>query len=149
MVSLKNPRTVQAGSVLESVDCEQLMNVKLETSGGRLDGLKWATALLLLGGAIGAFYVYSDESLLLRVVGLLAVAGISVALILQTEKGRAAWIFAQESRTEVRKVVWPTRNETAQTTLIVVLMVTVVAIFLWLLDMLLAWIVKSVIGMGG
>ncbi len=149
MVSLKNPRMVQAGSVLESVDCEQLMNVKLETSGGRLDGLKWATALLLLGGAIGAFYVYSDESLLLRVVGLLAVAGISVALILQTEKGRAAWIFAQESRTEVRKVVWPTRNETAQTTLIVVLMVTVVAIFLWLLDMLLAWIVKSVIGMGG
>ncbi len=149
MVSLKNPRMAQAGSVLESVDCEQLMNVKLETSGGRLDGLKWATALLLLGGAIGAFYVYSDESLLLRVVGLLAVAGISVALILQTEKGRAAWIFAQESRTEVRKVVWPTRNETAQTTLIVVLMVTVVAIFLWLLDMLLAWIVKSVIGMGG
>ena len=149
MVSLKNPRMVQAGSVLESVDCEQLMNVKLETSGGRLDGLKWAMALLLLGGAIGAFYVYSDESLLLRVVGLLAVAGISVALILQTEKGRAAWIFAQESRTEVRKVVWPTRNETAQTTLIVVLMVTVVAIFLWLLDMLLAWIVKSVIGMGG
>ncbi len=149
MVSLKNPRMVQAGSVLESVDCEQSMNVKLETSGGRLDGLKWATALLLLGGAIGAFYVYSDESLLLRVVGLLAVAGISVALILQTEKGRAAWIFAQESRTEVRKVVWPTRSETAQTTLIVVLMVTVVAIFLWLLDMLLAWIVKSVIGMGG
>ena len=125
------------------------MNVKLETSSGRLDGLKWTTALLLLGGAIGAFYIYSDESLLLRVAGLLAVAGISAALILQTDRGRAAWAFAQESRTEVRKVVWPTRAETVQTTLVVFLMVTVVAVFLWLLDMLLAWIVKSLIGMGG
>ena len=109
---------------------------------------EWTVALTLLGGAIAAFYVYSDQSLLLRVVGLLAVAGISVTLILFTAKGRSAWDFMQESRTEVRKVVWPTRQETVQTTLVVIAMVTVVAIFLWLLDMLLAWIVKSVIGVG-
>ena len=124
------------------------MSAKIETSDSRLDSLKWTVALALLGGAIAAFYVYSDQSLLLRVVGLLAVAGISVTLILLTAKGRSAWDFMQESRTEVRKVVWPTRQETVQTTLVVIAMVTVVAIFLWLLDMLLAWIVKSVIGMG-
>ncbi len=124
------------------------MSAKIETSNSRLDSLKWTVALTLLGGAIAAFYVYSDQSLLLRVVGLLAVAGISVTLILFTAKGRSAWDFMQESRTEVRKVVWPTRQETVQTTLVVIAMVTVVAIFLWLLDMLLAWIVKSVIGVG-
>jgi len=124
------------------------MSAKLETSAGRLDGLKWAFALMLVGGAIGAFYVYSDQSLLLRVVGLLAVAGIAAAVILQTGKGRHAWEFMQEARTEVRKVVWPTRKETVQTTLVVMAMVTVVAIFLWLLDMFLGWVVQSLIGAG-
>ncbi len=124
------------------------MSAKIETSNSRLDSLKWAVALALLGGALGAFYIYADQSLLLRVVGLLAVAGISATLILLTAKGRLAWEFMQESRTEVRKVVWPTRQETVQTTLVVIAMVTVVAVFLWLLDMLLAWIVKLVIGMG-
>jgi len=124
------------------------MSAKIETSNSRLDSLKWAVALALLGGALGAFYIYADQSLLLRVVGLMAVAGISATLILLTAKGRSAWEFMQESRTEVRKVVWPTRQETVQTTLVVIAMVTVVAVFLWLLDMLLAWIVKSVIGMG-
>ncbi len=124
------------------------MSAKIETSNSRLDSLKWTVALVLLGGALGAFYIYADQSLLLRVVGLLAVAGISATLILLTAKGRSAWEFMQESRTEVRKVVWPTRQETVQTTLVVIAMVTVVAVFLWLLDMLLAWIVKSVIGMG-
>ncbi len=124
------------------------MSAKIEASGSWLDGLKWTVALVLLSGAIGAFYLYSDQSLLLRVVGLLVVAGISATLVLLTAKGRTAWGFMQEARTEVRKVVWPTRQETVQTTLIVIAMVTVVAVFLWLLDMLLAWIVKSVIGMG-
>ncbi len=124
------------------------MAAKIETSTGRLDGLKWAVALLLLGGGIGAFYVYSDESLLLRVIGLLVIAAITGAIMLQTEKGRQAWEFAREARTEVRKVVWPTRKETLQTTTVVIAIVSIVAIFLWLLDMLLAWIVRSVIGTG-
>ncbi len=124
------------------------MPAKIETSTGRLDGFKWAVAILLLGGAIGAFYVYSEESLLLRVIGLLVVSAISGTIILQTEKGRQAWEFAREARTEVRKVVWPTRKETLQTTAVVIVMVSIVAVFLWLLDMLLAWIVRSVIGTG-
>ncbi len=125
------------------------MSAKLETTPSRLDGPKWALALALAGGAIGAFYYFGDQSLLLRVVGLLVAAGVAAAILLQTEKGRAAWSFMRESRTEVRKVVWPTRKETVQTTLVVIAMVSVVAVFMWALDMLLAWIVHSVIGHGG
>jgi preprotein translocase subunit SecE len=123
------------------------MSAKLEnTTGGPLDGAKWGVALVIVAAAITAFYYYADQSLLLRVVGLLAAGGIAVAIILQTEKGRAMWAFTREARTEVRKVVWPTRKETLHTTGIVFLMVTVIAIFLWLLDMFLGWAVRGMIG---
>jgi len=125
------------------------MSAKLETPPTRLDGAKWAFALLLMAGAIGAFYYFADQPLVLRVGGLLVVGAVVATVLFQTEKGRAAWEFMRDSRTEVRKVVWPTRKETVQTTLVVIGMVTVVAIFMWLLDMLLAWIVHSVIGHGG
>lgn len=57
--------------------------------------------------------------------------------------------FAREARVELRKVIWPTRQETLQTTLVVLVMVVVVAIFLWLLDMLLLWAVNGLTGLGG
>ncbi len=124
------------------------MSAKLETSQDRFDVLKWVTALLLLASVIGAFYYYSDQSLLLRVIALLVVSGISAAILLQTVKGRASWEFMLEARTEVRKVVWPTRKETVQTTSIVIAMVALMAIILWLLDMLLAWGIRLFIGGG-
>ncbi|MCP4044278.1 MAG: preprotein translocase subunit SecE [Gammaproteobacteria bacterium] len=124
------------------------MSAKLETSQDRFDVLKWVTALLLLASVIGAFYYYSDQSLLLRVIALLVVGGSSAAILLQTVKGRASWEFMLEARTEVRKVVWPTRKETVQTTSIVIAMVALMAIILWLLDMLLAWGIRLFIGGG-
>ena len=116
---------------------------------GMLDGIKWFVSLVLLGGALGAFYYYVDQSLLLRVVGLLAAAGISVAIMVQTEKGRAAWGVVQEARTEVRKVVWPTRKETVQTTMVVIAIVVVVAVILWMFDGLLAYLMRHFFGHGG
>ncbi len=113
-----------------------------------LDKLKLTIALLLLVGAIGAFYYFSDQSLLVRVLGLLAVVGIALAVAAQAEVGRVALHFIKESRTEVRRVVWPNRKETAQTTLIVLVMVLVVGILLWLLDMGLLWAVKLLTGQG-
>ncbi len=124
------------------------MGAKTETSQDKLDKLKWVFSFLLLSGAIGAFYYYADQSLLLRVIALLVVGGISVTIMFQTGKGRIAWEFMREARNEVRKVVWPTRKETVQTTSIVIAMVTIVAIFLWLLDMFLAWIIRLFIGGG-
>ncbi|HCG71653.1 MAG TPA: preprotein translocase subunit SecE [Gammaproteobacteria bacterium] len=84
--------------------------------------------------------------LLLRVAGLLGIAGVAVLLALQTERGRAIWSLLKEARTEVRRVVWPSNQETTQTTLVVLLLVFVFALILWGLDALLGWIVSSIIG---
>ena len=124
------------------------MGTRVETAGGLPDGLKWLAVAVLLGGALVAFYYYGDQSLLLRVIGLLLVGAGAVAIALQTEKGRIAWEFIRDSRTEVRKVVWPTRKETLQTTMAVIAMVTAVAIILWMLDGLLSWAVRLLLGRG-
>ncbi len=123
------------------------MNAKTEVeSSSSMDTVKLALAVLMLAAGIGGFYYYEAYSLLLRVLGLLAVAGVAVAIAMQTMIGRKVWLFASDSRTEVRKVVWPSRQETIQTTLIVFAMVLVMGIILWLVDMALMAIVRSVTG---
>lgn len=111
----------------------------------RLDGLKWAfVAILVAAGVYGNSY-FSAESLLLRVVGLLAVAVVAGFIALQTVKGGAFWTLLKEAKTEIRKVVWPTRQETVQTTLIVVAVVLLMGLILWGLDSLLGWMISSLI----
>ncbi|MEJ2529243.1 MAG: preprotein translocase subunit SecE [Gammaproteobacteria bacterium] len=122
------------------------MNAKTEVESSSMDTVKLALAVLLLAAGIGGFYYYEEYMLLLRVLGLLAVAGVAVAIAMQTLIGRRVWGFAVDSRTEVRKVVWPSRQETIQTTLIVFAMVLVMGIILWLVDMILLSIVRSVTG---
>jgi len=122
------------------------MNSNIETPGFNLDTLKLAIALLIVIAALAAFYIFIEQSLLYRVIGLLAGAGIAVAIALQTDKGQHIWGYFQDAQIEVRKVVWPTRQETTQTTLIVILMVVLVAIILWLLDMFLGWAIGSLMG---
>lgn len=112
------------------------------------DRIKLAFAFLLLIGAVVAFYIYSDQSLLYRVLGLLAVVGVSVGIALTTEVGRNSWNFFKEARMEVRKIVWPTRKETSQTTLLILAGVVVVGVFLWLLDMGLLALVQMMTGQG-
>jgi preprotein translocase subunit SecE len=126
-----------------------MANARAESGGGFGDILKWGVAVVLLAGAVAGFYVYSAESLLLRVLVLLAVAAVSVAIAYQTEKGRLAWGFLRDARTEVRKVVWPTRRETGQTTLIVIVVVTIVAVILWVFDGVLTYAVRMFLGTGG
>lgn len=122
-----------------------LMNSKTETS-GRLDSLKWlvVAALVVLGVAGNAYYL--SHGLFYRVLGLLVLAAIASAIALQTAKGQAFWKLVKESRVEIRKVVWPTRQETTQTTLIVVAFVVVTALILWGLDTLLGWLASQIIG---
>ena len=124
------------------------MRTSVQAAGAFPDLAKWIGAFVILGGGIAGFYYWSDESLLLRVVALLVLSAAAVFVAVQTEKGRAAWEFVRESHTEVRKVVWPTRKETTQTTLIVIAMVGLVAIILWALDGLLAWLVRLMLGTG-
>ena len=126
----------------------QPMRTNVHAAGAVPDLAKWVGAFVILGGGIAGFYYWSDESLLLRVIGLLVLSAAALFVAVQTEKGRAAWDFVRESHTEVRMVIWPTRKETTQTTLIVIAMVGLVAIIMWILDGLLAWLVKLMLGTG-
>ena len=124
------------------------MNAKVETESGRFDTMKLGIAVLLLAAGIAAFYKFDDQLLVLRVLGLLAVAGISIFIAAQSTTGRSIIDFIGGAKTEVRKVVWPTRAETMQTTLAVMLMVFLVGIFLWLLDMVLLRAIQMLTGQG-
>lgn len=125
------------------------MSSKVETANPKMDIAKLIFSLLIVIAAIAAFYFYAEQSLLFRVLGLLACAGVAIFISMQTEKGRHIWSFFQEAQVEVRRVVWPTRQETTQTTLLVILMVVVVAIILWVLDIFLGWSISLLMGQGG
>lgn len=108
---------------------------------------------LILAAAIGiaglvAFYALADQSLLMRVIGLLVVAAIVMFIVYQTARGKQTVEFFKDARTEVRKVVWPTRAETMQTTITVFIIVFLIGLFLWLLDMLLSGLFKTITGIG-
>jgi len=122
------------------------MNSKTETAGGTLDTAKLVVAVLIAASALTAFYIFAEQSLLYRVLGLLAAAGVAAAVALQTAKGRNLLEFFQDAQIETRKVVWPTRQETIHTTLIVLAVVVIVSIILWLLDMFLGWSIGLLIG---
>ncbi len=122
------------------------MTTNAENKAGSLDWLKWLIVVSLLSGGIFGNWYYQDEMLLVRVIGLLAIAAAAILVALQTERGRAIWALLKESRTEVRRVVWPSNQETTQTTMVVLLLVFIFALILWGLDALLGWIVSSIIG---
>jgi preprotein translocase subunit SecE len=111
-----------------------------------LDRLKWLVVLALIAGGVFANWYYGAEPLLFRVVALLALAGLAVFVAGQTVRGRAIWTLMKESRAEIRRVIWPKREETVQTTVIVLVLVLIFALILWLLDTGLTWIVSRVIG---
>jgi preprotein translocase subunit SecE len=125
------------------------MNARAEADATGLDTVKLVVAAVLLVAGIYGFYQFATYSTLLRVVGLLVVSGIAALVALQTAQGRRLWQFAGDARTEVRKVVWPTRQETMQTTLVVIVMVLILGIILWLFDMMLMGILRFLTGQGG
>ena len=112
----------------------------------RADTYKLLAAGAIVLIALVAFYVFANHSLLARVIGLLAAAGAAVTIALKTERGTETFEFIQDARTELRKVAWPTRAETTQTTLVVIAMVVIMGLLLWLLDVLLFWLVRLVTG---
>ena len=115
----------------------------------RYDSLLLAAAVALLVGALGSFYYFSGEvNALVRTLGLLAATGIALALAYKTELGRSVWGYITGARTELRKVVWPSRQETLQATLMIAVVVLITALLLWGLDSLLLWGVKLLTGQG-
>jgi preprotein translocase subunit SecE len=110
------------------------------------DKLKLAVAALILGGALGAFYYFSDYSTALRVIGLLVGVALAAGVALQSQLGAELASFGRGAVIEVRKVVWPTRKETTQTTLVVLVMVLIMGLVMWGFDSFLAWIVRTLTG---
>ena len=100
-----------------------------------VDKLKLTVAMLFLAAGVAGYYVLTGQPELWRVLAILLGLGLAVATAMQTPTGRSAWVFVKESRVELSKVVWPTRKETVQTTLVVILLVILVALFLWIVDL--------------
>jgi preprotein translocase subunit SecE len=118
-----------------------------EQVGGSLDTLKWGLIILILAAAIFGNYYYQDQSVLYRAIGVVGAVIVAGLIAMQTVKGKAAVLFAKESRTEVRKVVWPTRQETIQTTGIVLVATLIMSLLLWGLDSLLFEVVGFITGL--
>ncbi|WP_277373772.1 preprotein translocase subunit SecE [Pseudomonas sp. AA-38] len=122
------------------------MNGKAEAQDSRFDLVKWlVVAALVVVGVVGNQY-FSAEPILYRVLGVLVLAVVAAFVAFQTARGQAFAVLLKEARVEIRKVVWPTRQETTQTTLIVVAVVLVMALLLWGLDSLLGWLVSLIVG---
>ncbi|MBA1443470.1 MAG: preprotein translocase subunit SecE [Chromatiales bacterium] len=122
------------------------MNAKSQVEVSSMDTVKLLAAVALIIASILGFYYFDDYSQLLRVLGLLLVIGIATFVAYQTVVGRNVWQFASDAKIEVRKVVWPSRQETVQTTLIVFVMVLIMGIVLWLFDMMLGAIMRALTG---
>ena len=125
------------------------MNAKAETTPGILDTLKLLLAVVVLIGGIVGYYYFEEESVLLRVAGVIASVAVAAVIAMATERGQYLWRFIQGSRIELRKVVWPTRQETLQTTLTVFVFVLILSIFFWGLDFFLLWATRLLTGQGG
>ena len=111
-----------------------------------VDVFKWLVVIAIIAAAVVGNAYFDDQPLLYRVVGVV-VAGVFCAPFASlSHKGRAFIALLQDARAEVRRVVWPTKQETAQTTGVVVLVVAIMALLLWLLDLALGKIISSIIG---
>jgi len=126
------------------------MNSKTQqNSRSPLDMFLWLVVAALIAGGIVANFYFSTFSLAVRLVGWIVLAAILVGIALQTNFGKTSWNFIKEARMEMRKVTWPTRQETVQTTLVVVAMVVIVALILWGIDAFLLWGVGTLTGHTG
>ena len=122
------------------------METQEETAPTLFDTVKLIVAFAILAGSVVGYYYYASASTLLRAVGVFVAFIVAVAVALQSAQGQMLWQFIQGSRTELRKVVWPTREETFQTTIVVIVFAAIMGVFFWLLDLSLLWFTSIVTG---
>jgi preprotein translocase subunit SecE len=125
------------------------MTEQTETGASALDTAKLVAAAAILVGGIAAFYLLGTYPLAVRWAIVLASFGLGAFVALQSAQGRVFWQFVQGSRVELRKVVWPTRQETLQTALVVFIAITAMGIFFWFLDWVLGALTRALTGQGG
>ncbi len=124
------------------------MKTNTETSGSSkaAESFKWLIVLVLLSAAVVGNYLLGELSVVLRASGVVVLIAAAGAVAAFTVKGKTAISFAHESRMEVRKVVWPTRQETLQTTFIVLVACVIMALILWGIDGVMVRLVGWVTG---
>ena len=124
------------------------MNEHTETNqSGVLDTLKLlVAAAILVGGLYGYYYYENEVSLPLRVLLVLAGTGIGITVAMMSAQGQRLWHFVQGSRVEIRKVIWPTKQETTQTSIAVFVFTLIMALFFWALDSGLLMLTRKLVG---
>jgi len=120
-------------------------NTQVETVSTGADKAKLVGAAVLLVGALAVFYVLSKQDLWLRVVALIALLAAAVALFFTSESGKQLIAFGRDAVREAKKVVWPSRKEAVQMTGYVFAFVFVMALFLWITDKTLEWVLYDLV----
>jgi preprotein translocase subunit SecE len=113
-----------------------------------IDKLRLLLAIALIAAGLSGFYLLSDGPAVVRALSVMGGLVAAVAVMWGTAMGQAAFVFTKEAVAEARRVVWPSRKETIQTTGVVVMLVIVMAIFMWIVDISLLWLVRIVMGRG-
>ncbi|MCH7822757.1 MAG: preprotein translocase subunit SecE [Proteobacteria bacterium] len=124
------------------------MTTQSETSqSGMLDVLKLLISAAAIVGGLYAFYYYEFEiALPIRVLMVLGGTGASIAIAMTSAQGQRLWHFIQGARVEIRKVIWPTKQETTQTAIAVFVFTFIMAMFFWILDSGLLWLTRRLVG---
>jgi len=124
------------------------MSTQTETSeSGTLDVIKLALAAAALVGGLYAYYYYEPTvAQALRVLMVLAGTAVGIGIAMTSTQGQRLWHFIQGSRVEIRKVVWPTRQETTQTAIAVFVFTLIMMLFFWALDSGLLWLTRTLVG---
>jgi preprotein translocase subunit SecE len=112
----------------------------------RLDIIFWIIVVFLLIAAIIMNHYFVGVALALRLVGWIVLFGIEIYIVLRTSQGVKLWKFIKDARIELLKVVWPTRQETVQVTIVVVALVIAMALILWGVDSILLWALSKLTG---
>jgi preprotein translocase subunit SecE len=125
------------------------MDTKVEESPTFVDTAKLILAIGIVVAGLVAYYYFGESSQLLRSLGVIVALGVAAFVALQSLQGQWFWKFLQAARVELRKVVWPTREETIQTTIAVLVFALIMGVFFWLLDLFLYFVTSKITGQGG
>ena len=124
------------------------METKVEEQPTIVDTAKLALAVAIVLAGLVVYYYFGDASTLLRTLGVLIALALGAVIALTSLQGRTLWKFVQGARVELSKVVWPTKDETIQTTLVVLVVAVIGGVIFWTLDFFLLWITTRITGTG-
>jgi preprotein translocase subunit SecE len=126
----------------------QGMDTKVEEQPTAVDTAKLALAILIVLAGLVGYYYFAGSNAFLRALGVIAALAVGAVVAFTTLQGRSLWKFIQGAKVELNKVVWPTREETIQTTLVVLVVALFGGVFFWLLDLFLLWLTTRITGQG-